>query len=99
MRGGSMQMTALDELLSLAGIAMPADDVEIVGSDPVFPTRFLIGTSGAAAIAAAAVAAGDLWVLRAGGPKRQAISVDLRHAAAAMRSGRYLRIDGAAPKD
>jgi crotonobetainyl-CoA:carnitine CoA-transferase CaiB-like acyl-CoA transferase len=31
--------------------------------------------------------------------RRQAIAVDLRHAAAALRSARYLRIDGAPPRE
>jgi crotonobetainyl-CoA:carnitine CoA-transferase CaiB-like acyl-CoA transferase len=89
--------SALAELLSVAGVGAQA--IDITGADPVFPTRFFIGTAGAAAIAASAAAAGDLWALRAGRKKRQAVSVDLRHAAAAMRSGRYLRVNDAPPKD
>jgi crotonobetainyl-CoA:carnitine CoA-transferase CaiB-like acyl-CoA transferase len=94
-----MPHAALNELLSLAG--WPADAahaVAIAGADPVLATRFRIGTAGAAAIAASAVAAAELWSLRSGKP-RQTIAVDLRHATAALRSNRYLRIDGAPPKD
>jgi crotonobetainyl-CoA:carnitine CoA-transferase CaiB-like acyl-CoA transferase len=94
-----MPRAALDELLRLAGLPeAAAKDVAIVGSDPVLATRFRVGTAGAAAIAAAAVAAAELWSLRSGEPRQQ-IAVDVRHATAALRSGRYLRIDGAPPKD
>jgi crotonobetainyl-CoA:carnitine CoA-transferase CaiB-like acyl-CoA transferase len=95
-----MFYNALDELLSLVALTEPkAGEVEIRGNDPVLPTRFRIGTAGAAAIAAAAMAAAQLWALRTAKGRRQTISVDLRHATAALRSARYLRIGGAAPKD
>ena len=67
----------------------------IYGDDPVLPTPFRIAAAGAASIAAAAVAAAHVWELRGGA--RQVIRVDARRAAAAMRSARYLRIDGASP--
>ena len=93
-------MTALHELLSLAGLPPDAaPDVAIAGGDPVLPTRFRIGEAGAAAIAAAAVAAAELWALRSGGGKRQRIALEMRHVVAALRSGRYLRIDGRPPQD
>ena len=95
-----MSVAALAELLSLAGLDQPkAGEIEIRGDDPVLPTRFRVGTAGAAAITASAVAAAELWAQRTGRAPRQTISVDLRHAAAALRSARYLRIDGAAPKE
>jgi crotonobetainyl-CoA:carnitine CoA-transferase CaiB-like acyl-CoA transferase len=94
-----MPHAALDELLTLAGLPEAATrDVTIAGDDPVVATRFRVGAAGAAAVAASAVAAAELWSARSGEP-RQAIAVDLRHAVAALRSGRYLRIDGAPPKD
>ena len=91
---------ALDELLRF--VATPeahAGQIEIDGDDPVFPTPFRVGAAGAAAIAAAANAAAQLWALRTGGDRTQRIAVNVRHAAAALRSVRYLRIDGAAAKD
>jgi crotonobetainyl-CoA:carnitine CoA-transferase CaiB-like acyl-CoA transferase len=95
-----MPETVLEELLNLAAVPGPrAGQVEITGSDPVFPTRFRVGEAAAAAVAAAAVAAAELWALRSGDNRRQEISVDLRHAVAALRSPRYLRIDGAAPRE
>ncbi|HEX7969312.1 MAG TPA: CoA transferase, partial [Stellaceae bacterium] len=94
-----MPYAALDELSDLAGLrAHDPHGIEIAGADPVFPTRFRVGTAGAAAIAAAAMAAADLWALRTG-HARQPVAVDLRHAAAALRSARYLRIAGAPPKE
>ncbi|HEX9489399.1 MAG TPA: CoA transferase, partial [Stellaceae bacterium] len=91
-----MTTAALLELLSIAGL--DARGIAIAGADPVLPTPFRIGAAGAAAIAAAATAAAELWSDRSGGP-RQAIGVDLRHAAAALRSARYLRVAGAPPKE
>jgi crotonobetainyl-CoA:carnitine CoA-transferase CaiB-like acyl-CoA transferase len=93
-----MPHAALLELLSLAGLPDPgAARVELTGADPVVATRFRIGAAGAASIAAASVAAAELWALRTG--RRQRVAVDLRAAVAALRSGRYLRIGGAPPRD
>jgi crotonobetainyl-CoA:carnitine CoA-transferase CaiB-like acyl-CoA transferase len=91
-----MTTAALDELLGIAGLG--AEGVDIAGADPVLPTRFRIGAAGAAAIAAAAVAAAELWAERSGRP-RQPVAVELRHAVAALRSARYLRLAGAPPKE
>ena len=91
-----MQRDAFDELIGLAGLAAPeAGQVAISGDDPVFPTRYRIAASGAAAIAAAAYAAAELWRLRGG--RRQRVAVDARAAAVALRSARYLQVDGRAP--
>ncbi len=70
-------------------------DVEIAGADPVLPTRFRIAEAGAAALAATGIGAAALWRLRTG--RQQSIGIDARAAAAALRSTRYLRIDGAEP--
>jgi hypothetical protein len=87
---------ALQALLKLAQRDPRRDDeVVISGQAPVLPTNFLLGTAGAAVIAAVAVAAADLWYLRTG--RRQPVAVDMRAAAAALRSDRYLLIDGKAP--
>jgi len=95
-----MPYRALDELLRfVVGVEPRAGEVEIDGDDPVFPTPFRVGAAGAAAIAVAAFAAAQLWTARMARNARQRIAVDLRHAAAALRSARYLRIDGAPPRD
>lgn len=91
-----MSQRALRELIRLAGLAGPeAGQIRITGDDPVFPTAYRIAASGAAAIAAAGYAAAELWRLRSG--NRQWIGVDARAAAAALRSNRYLQIDGKTP--
>jgi len=95
-----MPYTAFEELLRLAAVDdAHAGELEIRGDDPVLPTRFRVGAAGAAAIAASAIAAAQLWVLRTGGGRAQSVSVDLRHAVAALRSVRYLQIDGVPPKE
>jgi len=95
-----MSHAAFDELMKLVSYPQPlADEIELRGEDPALPTRFRIGTAASAAIGACAVAASRLWAMRGEQRRRQIISVDLRHAAAALRSTRYLRIDGAPAKD
>ena len=86
---------ALDEILDVRGLARPApDEVAIAGADPVFSTRYKAGETCAAAVAAIGVAVNDIWQLRTG--RRQQIAVDVRHAAAALRSSHYLeRADAA----
>jgi crotonobetainyl-CoA:carnitine CoA-transferase CaiB-like acyl-CoA transferase len=86
---------ALQELLALANL--PGGEVSFTGSDPVFPTPYRVGTAGAAALAAVGSAVSHLWFLSRN--KNQSVKVDVRAAAAAMRSARYLKIDGQAPKE
>jgi len=69
----------------------------VSGDDPVFPTRYRIGAAGAAAIAATGVAAAQLWEIRTGRP--QEVQVSVRAAAAALRSVRYMKLDGPAQPD
>jgi crotonobetainyl-CoA:carnitine CoA-transferase CaiB-like acyl-CoA transferase len=95
----AMAHSALREILALVELpSAVAERVAILGDDPVFPTRFRVGAAGAAAIAAASVAAAELWSWRSG-RSRQLVTIDLRHAAAALRSNRYLRVDGAPAPD
>ena len=89
---------ALQEILSLAGLReTPEAPVEFAGADPVFPTPYLVGTAGAAALGAVGVAVSRLWFLKAN--RFQRATVDVRSAAAAMRSVRYLKIDGKQPTE
>jgi crotonobetainyl-CoA:carnitine CoA-transferase CaiB-like acyl-CoA transferase len=66
--------------------------VTLTGADPLVPTDFKIGTAAAAVIAAAGLAAAELWRLRTG--RAQSVAVDGRAAVAAFRSERYLRVNG-----
>ena len=86
---------ALRTILPVAGLSEErARTVEITGgTDPVLPTPFRIGETGAAALAATGLAVSDLWELRTG--RRQQVAVDLRQATASLRSGHYMKMDGA----
>src|SRR5438552_1138078 len=71
-----------------------ARTVEITGgTDPILPTPFRIGETSAAAVAATGLAVSDLWQLRTG--RRQDVAVDSRQATASLRSGHYMKLDGA----
>jgi len=87
-----MPQAALRELLALGNLE---GEARFAGADPVLRTPYRVGTAGAAALGAAGLAAADLW--RSRGGARQEVSVDLRAAAASLRSGYYLRIDGKPP--
>jgi crotonobetainyl-CoA:carnitine CoA-transferase CaiB-like acyl-CoA transferase len=87
-----MPQAALREILALARLESEAD---ITGADPVLRTPYRVGAAGAASLAAVGIAAAALWRLRTG--RAQQVSVDLRAAAAALKSGAYLRIDGRTP--
>ncbi len=87
-----MPQAALHELLGIAGIEGEAG---ITGADPVLKTPYRVGAAGAAALAATGIAAARLWRLRGG--RDQRVAVDLRAAAASLKSSAYLRIDGKPP--
>jgi crotonobetainyl-CoA:carnitine CoA-transferase CaiB-like acyl-CoA transferase len=63
------------------------------GTDPILPTPFRIGETSAAALGAVGLAVSDLWELRTG--RRQEVAVNTRQAAASLRSGHYMKLDGA----
>src|SRR6059036_1873178 len=68
--------------------------VEITGgTDPILPTSFRIAETSAAALAATGLAVSDLWQLRTG--RRQDVAVDRRQATASLRSGYYMKLNGA----
>jgi crotonobetainyl-CoA:carnitine CoA-transferase CaiB-like acyl-CoA transferase len=87
-------MIGLSDALSAAGFTTSVVPV-FRGEDPVLRTRYRIGTAGAAALGALGCAVAELHVLRGGEP--QAVAVNLRAAAASLRSARYLRVNGEAP--
>jgi crotonobetainyl-CoA:carnitine CoA-transferase CaiB-like acyl-CoA transferase len=87
--------TALREILEAANFHPPGTP-DIRGADPAVRTRYRVGTAGAAALGALGLAAAHLWQLRGG--RAQRVAVDLRAAAASLRSARYLRINGKSPQ-
>jgi hypothetical protein len=94
----SQARNALQDILRQSGRPLrETDNVAITGQDPVLPTNFLLGTAGAAVIAANGLAAADIWELRSG--KRQDVTLDMAAAAAALRSDRYILVDGRSAPD
>src|SRR3954452_18222715 len=89
---------ALAALWRLAGQGEAAlGAVDLTGSEPALPSSFAIGTAAQASIAAAALAAAELWRLRTG--RQQPVSVDMRDAAIEFRSERYLRVNDEPPEE
>jgi crotonobetainyl-CoA:carnitine CoA-transferase CaiB-like acyl-CoA transferase len=79
---------AFRELMAVRNL--PArQDVKIEGVDPVYATPFLVGEAGASALAAVGVAVSDIHEMKTG--RRQSVSVDVRHAAAALHSFAHLQ--------
>jgi crotonobetainyl-CoA:carnitine CoA-transferase CaiB-like acyl-CoA transferase len=68
------------------------EHVTLTGHEPVLPSSFAVGTAMQASVAASALAAAEVWRARTG--KQQQIGVDMRAAAIAARSERYLNVDG-----
>ncbi|WP_202946272.1 CoA transferase [Paenibacillus terrae] len=77
---------AFSELMAIrSGDKLDQNEVNFSGEDPLFKSPFRIGETLADALAARAVAANDLWQLRAG--RRQTISIDVSAAAATCLGG------------
>ncbi|TSH99045.1 CoA transferase [Verticiella sediminum] len=86
--------------MRIRGRELPADEITIKGQDPVLPTRIKIGEAAADVLAGIGIAVTDIHELRTG--RRQQISIDVRHAAAACLSTRLMRkaeADGSWTKD
>jgi crotonobetainyl-CoA:carnitine CoA-transferase CaiB-like acyl-CoA transferase len=86
---------ALRTILPIAGWPENrAGEVEITGqADPILPTPFKLAETATATLAAIGLAVSDLWELRTG--RRQDIGIDSRQATASLRSGTYLKMEGA----
>jgi crotonobetainyl-CoA:carnitine CoA-transferase CaiB-like acyl-CoA transferase len=69
--------------------------VILTGAEPALPSSFRVGAAAQTSIAAAGLAAAELWRQRTG--RNQTVSVDLRHAAVEFRSERHARIAGQPP--
>jgi crotonobetainyl-CoA:carnitine CoA-transferase CaiB-like acyl-CoA transferase len=86
----------LADLWTLAGGDPSAlDAVTLTGEEPQLPSSFRIAAAAQASIAAAGLAAAQIWKLRSG--QSQDVAVDMRHAVVECRSERYLRVDGKPP--
>ena len=81
----------LQELLQTAKLPTSlADTATITGNDPILPSPFLIGTAGAAALAAVGVTAAQCVELKTG--QRPTVNIAVRDAAIAQRSHNYVRV-------
>lgn len=69
--------------------------VRLTGEEPQIPSSFRVAIASQTTIAAAGLAAAEIWRLRSG--RAQDVSVDMRHAVAECRSERYLRVDDKPP--
>jgi crotonobetainyl-CoA:carnitine CoA-transferase CaiB-like acyl-CoA transferase len=86
----------LADLWTSAGGDLAAlDAVTLTGEEPQLPSSFRIAAAAQASIAAAGLAAAQVWKLRSG--QSQNVAVDMRHAVVECRSERYLRVDGKPP--
>jgi crotonobetainyl-CoA:carnitine CoA-transferase CaiB-like acyl-CoA transferase len=86
--------SALHDLASIAGWPEVEEGLVITGDDPVVRTPWRV-----AALCAASLAAGARAATQAAGLPAQQVTIDARHAGAALRSGTYLRFDGRTPED
>jgi crotonobetainyl-CoA:carnitine CoA-transferase CaiB-like acyl-CoA transferase len=77
------------------GDAAALGHVTLTGDEPQLPSSFRVGAAAQISIAAAGLAAAEIWRMRSG--QSQAVSVDMRHAVVECRSERYLRRDGELP--
>src|ERR1700676_2410598 len=71
------------------------DAVTLTGEEPQLPSSFRVAAAAQASVAAAGLAAAQVWKLRSG--QSQGVAVDMRHAVVECRSERYLRVDGKPP--
>jgi crotonobetainyl-CoA:carnitine CoA-transferase CaiB-like acyl-CoA transferase len=88
----SVADTAFGQLMRIAGRAAP-DFVRIEGDVPALKTRFYADEAAAAAIAAGATVAADIWTLRSG--EAQRVTVNSREAAASLVSFLHQKFEDA----
>jgi crotonobetainyl-CoA:carnitine CoA-transferase CaiB-like acyl-CoA transferase len=97
-KGEAMQSSSdvLKDLWTIAGGDPSAlNAVKLTGKAPMLPCSFAIDTAAQVTIAAAGLAAAEIWKQRSG--ERQDVAVDLEHAVVECRSERYLRVAGKPP--
>src|SRR6266702_4038281 len=80
---------------SAGGDASALETVTLTGDEPQLPSSFRVAAAAQASIAAAGLAAAEIWKSRSG--QSQDVAVDMRHALVECRSERYLRVDGKPP--
>ncbi|MDA9434330.1 CoA transferase [Bradyrhizobium sp. CCBAU 51627] len=84
-----------DIWISAGGDVAALERVRLTGEEPQIPSSFRVAVAGQTTIAAAGLAAAEIWRLRSG--ETQDVAVDMRHAVVECRSERYLRLDDKPP--
>src|SRR5882762_107814 len=84
-----------DVWTSAGGDPSALDAVTLTGEEPQLPSSFRVAAAAQASVAAAGLAAAEIWKMRCG--EQQGVVVDVRHAVVECRSERYLRVDGKPP--
>ena len=85
---GDLWRLGAGEEAALACVALTGDEAQL-------PSTFRVSAAAQVCIAAAGLAAAEIWRARSG--VGQDVSVDARHAVIECRSERYLRLDGQPP--
>lgn len=86
-----MQRSVVEHAAELAGLHLPDGlEYEVVGEEPILRSPHYLGTGAAVARLLTGVAASEMWRTRTG--ERQSLTVDARHAAAALTSFSHLRL-------
>jgi hypothetical protein len=86
-----LEPSAVEHAVRLAGLELPRGlDYEVIGEDPILRSPHYLGNGAAVARLLTGVAAGEMWRARTG--ERQALTIDARHAAAALTSFSHLRL-------
>jgi crotonobetainyl-CoA:carnitine CoA-transferase CaiB-like acyl-CoA transferase len=80
---------------SAGGEASALETVRLTGEEPQLPSSFRVAAAAQVSVAAAGLAAAQIWKLRSG--HSQDVAVDMRHAVVECRSERYLRVDDKPP--
>jgi hypothetical protein len=84
-----MERFVVERAIELAGLGFTGDaGYSVDGDEPVLPSPHYLATGAAVARLLTGIGANELWYARTG--RRQELHVDLRHAAAALRSFSYL---------
>ncbi|MHC2335831.1 CoA transferase [Bradyrhizobium sp. USDA 4454] len=91
----SIREILFDLWTGAGGAPAALDAVTLTGSEPQLPSSFRVAAAAQAPIAAAGLAAAEIWKARSG--EGQEVAVDIRHAVVECRSERYLRVDGKPP--
>ena len=92
-RSGTDSEKALQDIWAVAQLDSEALEwINLEGEEPVLPSTYKTGVCAQSSIAAAGLAAAELWRHRTG--KTQTVSVNMKDAAMAFRSERYAELEG-----